>query len=51
MLEEAPGIARRHRIERPTHRFYERLAGARPGPPQQRLEFGERFFYGVEVRE
>jgi hypothetical protein len=50
MLEEAPCIARRHGLKRPTHRFYERLAGACLGLPQQRLELGERFPYGVEVR-
>ena len=32
-LEEAPGVARRYRIQRPTHRLYERLAGTRPGFP------------------
>src|SRR5215211_7688030 len=49
MLEEAPSVARRHRVERPTHRLYERLAGARPGSAQQRLELGEGFFDGVEI--
>ena len=33
MLEEAPGIARGHGLKRPTHRFYERLAGACPCLP------------------
>src|SRR3954464_9175306 len=50
MLEEAPCIARRNRVEGPTHRFQQRFSGARPGPAHQRLELGERLFYGVEVR-
>jgi hypothetical protein len=34
MLEEAPSIARRHRVEGSAHRFYERIAGTRPGSAQ-----------------
>ena len=50
MLEELPSVACRHPVESSAHRLYERLAGTRPGPPQERLELGKRFFYGVEVR-
>src|SRR5215217_2478152 len=50
MLEEALGIARRHRIESPTHRFQQSFSGTRLGLAQQRLELGKGFFYGVEVR-
>ena len=49
MVEEAPSIARRNRVESSAHRFHERLAGARLGSVQQRLELGERFFYRVEI--
>jgi hypothetical protein len=49
MLEEAPSIARRHRVEGSAHRFYERIAGTRPGSAQQYLELGERFFDGVQI--
>ena len=51
MLEEAPGIARCHRVESSAHRLYERLAGTRSGPPQQRLELCKRFFDGIEIGE
>src|ERR671917_1164795 len=49
MLEEPPSVACRHHVESSAHRLYERLAGTRPGPPQERLELGKRFFYGVEI--
>ena len=49
MLEEPPSVACRHHVESSAHRLYERLVGARPGPPQERLELGKRFFYGVEI--
>src|SRR5829696_9432558 len=49
MLEEPPNVACRHLVESSAHRLYERLAGTRPGPPQERLELGKRFFYGVEI--
>jgi hypothetical protein len=49
MLEEPPSVACRHLVESSAHRLYERLAGTRPGPPQERLELGKRFFYGVEI--
>src|SRR5918992_4419253 len=49
MLEEPPSVACRHHVESSAHRLYERLAGTRPGPPQERLELSKRFFYGVEI--
>jgi hypothetical protein len=49
VLEEAPSIARRHRVEGSTHRFYERIAGTRPGSAQQRLKLGESLLDGVEI--
>ncbi len=49
MLEELPSVACRHLVESSAHRLYERLAGTRPGPPQERHELGKRFFYGVEI--
>src|SRR5215212_1851244 len=49
MVEEAPSIASRIRVKSSAHRFHERLAGARLGSAQQRLNLGERFFYGVEI--
>ena len=50
MLEEPPSVSCRHQVESSAHRLYERLAGTRPGPPQERFELGKRFFYGVEMR-
>src|SRR5215211_3176045 len=50
VLEEATSIAGRHRVERSAHCLHERLAGARTGLPEQRLELGERLLDGVEVR-
>jgi hypothetical protein len=47
MLEEAPCIARRNRVERLAHRFQQGFAGTRLGLAQQRLELGEGLFYGV----
>src|SRR5918994_7130068 len=49
MLEEPPSVACRHLVESSAHRLYERLAGTRPSPPQERLELGKRFFYGIEI--
>jgi hypothetical protein len=36
-LQEATGVARRHRLKGSIHRLHERLAGARPGLAQQAL--------------
>jgi hypothetical protein len=44
MLEEPPSVACRHHVESSAHRLYERLAGTHPGPPQEDLELGKRFF-------
>ena len=49
MLEEAPCIARRHRLKRPAQRYYERLAGASLSLAQHSLDLGEGFFDGIEV--
>jgi hypothetical protein len=49
MLEEPPSVACRHHVESSAHRLYERLAGTRPGPPQERLELGKRFFYATST--
>ena len=49
MLEEPPSVACRHHVESSAHHLYERLACTHPGPPQERLELGKRFFYGVEI--
>jgi hypothetical protein len=45
-----PGILGRERLQRPAHRFDQRLAGARPGFAHQPLDLRERLLDGVEVR-
>ena len=49
MLEEPPSVPSRHHGESSAHRLYERLAGTHPGPPEEGVELGKRFFYGVEI--
>ena len=50
VAEEAAGVLDRDRRQRPVCGFEERPSRPRLRPPQQALDLGEGFLYGVEVR-